>query len=68
MNAESQPDLDYEQIINLLGGLNEAKNSVRMAKIMRTMTISYDSPTGRGQFWLGHVEKAIELKESAADE
>ncbi|NWK53733.1 hypothetical protein HYG89_14500 [Acinetobacter sp. SwsAc5] len=68
MNAESQPDLDHEQMINLLGGLNEARNSVRMAKIMRTMTISFDGPTGRGQFWLGDVEKAIELKESTANE
>lgn len=68
MNAESQPDLDYEQIINLLGGLNKAKNSVRMAKIMRTMTINFDGPTGRGQFWLEDIEKAIELKESAENE
>lgn len=64
MKIEEFSRSDAEQIINLLGGLDEAKKAARMARIMRTMTVYYEGCDGvKGQLWLNDVDEAIRVKE-----
>lgn len=64
MKIEAFSRSDAEQIINLLGGLGEAKKAANMARIMRTMSVCYKGCDGvKGQFWLNEVDEAIRIKE-----
>lgn len=69
MENKALINLSESEVVNLLGGLDAAKQSVRMAKIMRTMSVGFKDADGQqGQFWLQDVEAAIQAFETKSNE
>lgn len=61
--------LQAAQIVECLGGINEAYKSVKMAKVMRTMMIPFTDKSGvSGQIYIDDVETALAKVESIRSE